>query len=643
MGLHDFASTRDVTPAPPSGTDPSDPPVPAPSQQPTRPADQDVIMADNPVLELLVDYNEKFSEADPTFFRDDLVQQTMSVLISHGKPNPLLVGPAGVGKTRIAEEIARRIAIGDPSVPDQLREKRLYELPVTNIMAGSMFVGQIEAKVQAVIEFASDPRNNALIFIDEIHQIVSTRDPSTQKISQILKPALARGEMSVIGATTASEARTIESDPAFARRFSRLVVNELTPQQTETVLGNTLPRLTAHYHDQITVTDDVLMSAVRVADSHARAGQHRPDNAITLLDRAMADRVLTQKRLIAQAKADNDPDLIAALSSDSVSLTRTRVADVARRLASGNTHQPPRDLRLLKDELHDRLRGQGEVLDQVLAHLQRDQLNLFPSQVPTTFMFAGPSGVGKTETVKIIARSLTDADPIALNMSEYHQEGSTSQIIGSAPGLIASESHAEKPFDTLESNPYRVILLDEFEKAHPEVQRLFLSAFDEGYIRNAQGGVLDFSKAVIIATTNAGRESLGKDRLGFGSTPTNTATADVHKALAEHFDAELLGRFSLLIGFNPLTRTDYAQIIHAGYLRQREQVVADQPRMTSILPPQMPDDEVALLTRTTYVQAQGGRPAERAVRRWIEDQVLAAQAAHNNNHHLVPMLQETRS
>ena len=642
MGFQDF-TTDDTTPSSPPATGNGGPMIvmPPPGPPPTH-LQQNHAPSDDPALELLINYNAKFKGAQPALFRDELVQQTMSVLISYGKPNPLLVGSAGVGKTRIAEEIARRIAVEDSTIPDQLRGRTLYELPITNILAGSILTGQIEEKIQAVVDFASDPANKALVFIDEIHQISNTRDPSTQKISQVLKPALARGEMSVIGATTTSEYRAIESDPAFARRFSRLVVDELTAEQTKVVLHGLRPNLVTHYRNQITVSDEALESAVRIADSNAGAGQHRPDNAITLLDRAMADRVLTQKRLVSEAEAANDHDLVAALTSSPVSLTRTRVADVARRLASGATHRPSSDLQLLEDELHDRLHGQDEVLETVMAHLQRDRLELFPSQVPTTFMFAGPSGVGKTETAKVIARFLTDSDPIIVNMSEYHQEWSTSKIIGSAPGFVGSESHAEKPFDTLESNPYRVILLDEFEKAHTEVQRLFLSAFDEGYIRNAHGTVLDFSKTVIIATTNAGRESLGKSQTGFGPIPTASKAQDLHSVLAENFDAELLGRFSLLLGFNPLSTADYAEIIAAEYQRRRGQVVTDQPRTAAVLPETMPPGEIELLTKSTFVQAQGARPAGRAVRRWIEDQVMSASVAPSHGQ-LAPAVQEARS
>ncbi|MFG3403758.1 AAA family ATPase [Streptomyces sp. NPDC048142] len=582
------------------------------------------------VKELLVDYNEKFKNADPTMFRDTLIGQVLSVIISKTKPNTLLVGSAGVGKTKIVEDIARRIALGDTLIPDQLKDHTIYELPIANIIAGTGIVGSLEEKVKAIVEFASNPANKAILFMDEIHQITggtgSHGDATGRKISQILKPALARGDMSVIGATTSTESRAFDEDPAFARRFTRLIVDELSVEQTLAVMATVRPGLMAHYRHQIRVSDDVLASVVQIAEANSRAGQHRPDNAITLLDRAMADRVLEQKKLIVQADIDGDTSLAQTLRSmPHVPLTSTRVLDVAKRLMTGNAQRKDLDVAALSTTLTSRLQGQDDVLAKLTDRLAREELDLFPTRTPTTWLFAGASGVGKTEAAKIIAEEMTGSEPIILNMTEYHSASSTSRIIGAPPGYIGSDSNQELPFDTLESNPHRVILLDEFEKADEAVQRLFLSAFDEGHIRNARGKMLDFSKALVICTTNAARESLDGKMVGFGNNPRTISNQSLNKALAQFFDAELLGRFSLIVGFNPIDRQIYQQIMTADYERQRERIAEAKPRLAQALPAALPHDELNAIEEATYVDSQGARPARKAVRTWIEDHLLAAQ------------------
>ncbi|MEU7318368.1 AAA family ATPase [Streptomyces sp. NPDC007083] len=587
---------------------------------------------DDDVKELLVDYNEKFKNAEATMFREALIEQGLSVLISKNKPNMLLKGSAGVGKTKIVEDIARRIALGDTLIPDQLKDHTVYELPITNIIIGSGVVGQLEEKVQAIIDFASDPKNKVILFMDEIHQITggstSHTDSTLRKVSQVLKPALARGGMRVIGATTSTESRAFDDDPAFARRFTQLVVDELTVEQTEDVLRTVRPGLVAHYRHQIQVADDVLAETVTIAEKNSRAGQHRPDNAITLLDRSMADRVLEQKKLIIQAENAGDTALAQTLRAmPQVPLTATRVLDVAKRLMTGNAQRPDFDVAKLRTTLTQQLQGQDDVLDELTDRLAREELDLFPSRTPTTWMFAGASGVGKTETAKIIAQQMTGTEPIILNMTEYHTQGSTSKITGAPPGYIGSDSNQELPFDTLESNPYRVILLDEFEKADTAVQRLFLSAFDEGYIRNAHGKRLDFSKALVICTTNAARETLEGSRIGFMPNRESIPTKSLIKALTRVFDAELLGRFSLIVGFNPIDEDTYRQIMAANYVRQRKRITETKPRLAAqALPQSMPEKELRAVAENSYVDSQGARPVDKAVRTWIEDRLLAARA-----------------
>lgn len=629
MGMSDFTNSNDddddqnTVTGPPSGFN-------FPGGMPSMGGGVDV-------HDFLINYNDKFASSDAVLFRDVLVEQVLSVVISKNKPNVLLVGSAGVGKTKIVEDIARRIAGGDALVPDQLKNHTIYELQINALIAGSGMAGALEDKVMAVIDFASDPANKAILFIDEIHQITGgtstgSSDPFARKISQILKPALARGDMSVIGSTTSNESRSFDTDPAFARRFTRLIVDELTPAQTLTILKKVRGGLVSHYRHQIAVDDDVLEETIKITQEHSRADSHRPDNAITLLDRAMADRVLEHKRLIRTAQLDGDTVMANALAAlPQVSLTSTRVLTVAKRLLTGNAEPTPLDARALRAVLRDRLTGQDDVLDKLTDQLARTQLDLFPSKTAKAWLFAGASGVGKTETAKIIAQEMTGTEPIILNMAEYHESSSTAKIVGAPPGYVGSDSNQERPFDTLESNPYRVILLDEFEKADKAVQRLFLSAFDEGYIRNADGRKLDFSRALVICTTNAARESLGKSALGFGSQSAASSADDLSRALAQFFDTELLGRFSLVVGFNPIKAGVYRKIMAATYANLREQIVAAKPQHATLLPAALTDDQLRDLAAASYVESQGARPALRAVRAHIENTLLRAAMPTSNN------------
>ncbi|WP_030894296.1 AAA family ATPase [Streptomyces sp. NRRL F-5053] len=626
MGLSNFTSGSDTnsTNGPPPGGPPPGPP-PTGTAPPSDTGD---------VRQLLVDYNEKFQHAEATKFREDLISQVLSVLISRDKPNVLLKGPAGVGKTKVVEDIARRIALGDALIPSLLRDHTVYEVQLTNLIASCGHMGELEDMMQELISFASDPNNSAILFMDEIHQIAGGSQSHTDrvlgKISQILKPALARGDMHLIGATTSTESRALDEDPAFARRFSHLIVDELTVEQTKEVLHASRPGLIAHYRHQIHVSDAVLAETVTIAEGHSRADHHRPDNALTLLDRAMASRVLEQNRLITQAEKDGDTALAQALrSSPQVPLTAARVLDVAKRLRTGNIQRPDFDIATLHTTLTSSLQGQEDVLDKLVDALAREDLNLFPSKAPMTWMLAGASGVGKTETAKIIAEQKTGTEPIILNMTEYHTQWETSRIIGAPPGYLGSDSNSELPFDSLESNPHRVILLDEFEKACAEVQRLFLSAFDEGYITTARGKKLDFSKALIICTTNAASEVLSEKTLGFAPQRQTISTRSLNKELLQAFDPELLGRFSLVIGFNPIDEQTFRGILTANYARQRERIVNAKPQLSRTLPTAIPDDELHAIAASTYVESQGARPAHKAVRTWIEDRLLAAQTGAN--------------
>lgn len=576
------------------------------------------------INDMLINYNETYKSATPALFRDEIVTQTMSIISSSRKPNALLVGPAGVGKTAIVEEIARRIANKEASVPPQLANTTIYELPIATLVAGAGVVGDLENRITEIIKFAQDANNDALLFIDEIHLIADSNNTTYAKIAQILKPAMARGYIRVIAATTMGEAKKLDDDPAFKRRFSSVIVDELTREQTRQILDVVLPGMLTHYQNKVTVVPDVLDEIVMTADRLMSTG-HRPDTAITLLDRALSHSVISHHAAIQEALASGNTTSAQMLQQIThIPLTAKRLNTIAMLLVTGQSQPPHLDVTALQTEL-SRLRGQEEVLPRIVDALRRRELNIFPSTRPTSWLFAGASGVGKSETATIISSMVTGQKPIILNMAEYHDSASINRIIGSPTGYVGSDSAKERPFDTLASNPYRVIVLDEFEKADMSVQRLFLSALDTGEIQMANGPAVDLSRCIVIATTNAGRQKLSGSQMGFGDHKHSVSKQSLTKELQKSFDAELLGRFDDLIAFMPLGADDYAQILRDEYDRQVKRICTERPDLNFDA---IDDDTIARLVDETWLVDQGARPAIRAIRALIEDMLLA-QAANS--------------
>lgn len=610
MGFTDFTGNNN--------SNPNDPNNPNGPMNPNN-LQNFLIGGDMDALDYIDNYNDKFKNEDPAMFRDDLIEQTMGVLIGKNKPNALLVGAAGVGKTKIAEDLARRLANNDPSVPDTLRGSIIYELPLSNIVAGSGVVGQIEEKIKAVVEFIKDPQNNAILFIDEIHQLVG-ESQTYEKIAQILKPALARGEMRVIGATTLQESSNLSEDPAFNRRFSRLIVDELTREQTIEVLMSAKLGFINHYGNKILIDDSTLTTIATIADQYSSAGSHRPDNALTLLDRSCGDAIIARK--VMEVKAQHDQTLLQAIqSTPTIPITEKQIKQTAIKLMTGHSKKGVLDAKSLKDKLSV-IKGQDLIVEELIDMLQRDDKGLFRKERPTTLLFAGTSGVGKTEITKIMAKELTGMPPITLNMTEYHSSASINRIIGSPAGYIGSDSNAELPFDKLESNPYQVILLDEFEKGDKAVQRLFMNAFDEGYIKTNRGKTVDFSKSIIVATTNAGFDGTVSKTLGFRTNDEIENVVDKQQTvdtLSNWFDIALLNRFNKTLTFNELSKDVYKEIIAMMYKKEIKRIKSEHRRVT--LADEMPDDDLERLANETYIKEFGARPARNVVQEYIESNV----------------------
>lgn len=603
MGLNNFTGSLNGNNIPPSGGR---------------------LSIDNPmdfdISDLMINYNEKFKNSDFAMFRDEIIEQTLAILIGKDKPNALLVGAAGVGKTKIVEDIAMRIENDHPSIPSALLDSTIYELPLSNLVAGSGIVGQLEEKVNAVVDFISDPNNKAVLFIDEIHQLING-NPSYDKIAQILKPALARGDFRVIGATTLQEAQNFLDDPALNRRFSRVIVDELSRNQAIEILKSAKASYMKHYQNKISISDDILENLAIVADQYAKAGSHRPDTALTLLDRSCADAIVAKNIQINTALAQNNQTIANALKQNPIiPITEKQIRKTALKLMTGHNQKDDIDKTNLENALSS-IKGQDKILEKIENALIRNDLKLYPRLKPLTFLFAGKSGVGKTEVAKIIANELTSVKPITLNMTEYHSPASINRIIGSSAGYVGYDSKAELPFDILESNPYQVILLDEFEKADRSVQRLFMGAFEEGYIKTSKGQIVDFSKSIIIATTNASHTVNKSNPIGFGATREEESTKEVVSRLKEWFDTELLNRFDHIFNFNELDKEIYKTILQSIYTKDIERIKRESQR-TITLNDTLTNDELEELTKKTFMPDFGARPAKKAIREFIENAFL---------------------
>lgn len=567
------------------------------------------------VTDMLIDYNKKYKDAIPAKFRDSEIEQTMAVLIGLQKPNVILTGPAGVGKTKVVEELARLIANDDVIVPDMLKNKVIYELPISSLVSGASALGELEGKTQAIISFASDPKNNCILFIDEIHQLMS--DHIGQKIAQVLKPALARGEVKVIGATTSQEVRSMMDDPAFSRRFTKVIVPELTQDQTVEILRDFVPKYSKM---NATVPDDLLPFIVATADAYASGGVHRPDSALTLLDRSVTGKIIAMHKanvaFINMQKAQGITNPLP--SAGTVIISKDTVLETAKYAVSGSQTA----LKCTRAELEDAtgyIKGQDRAKEEMIDFSLRYCMNLFTREKPMSALLCGPSGVGKTELVKVIAKTMTNAKPITLRMSEFKDAMSVTRIIGSSDGFIGSDSNKEFPFDPLQSNPYQVILLDEFEKADKNVIELFMQVFDEGKLRMARGNEIDFSKALIFVTTNAGyTDREGKVNLFGNDSGVDTATTE---DLSNRFPVELLNRFGTKIAFDYISKDTYRQILSDDYKKFIKEAKFHSRKVT------LPDDiDPAVLDdlSSKYDRSFGARPAEKAVKGYIEGEFLKA-------------------
>ena len=528
---------------------------------------------------------------DDIIGRDREIYRTIQILSRRQKNNPCLIGEAGVGKTAIAEGIAERIAKGQ--VPIGLRDKEIFLLDLTSLVAGTQFRGQFEQRVKGLLSEVK-AAGNVILFIDEIHTITSAGESEgAMNAGNILKPALSRGEIQVIGATTFTEYRKyIEKDQALERRFQPVRVEEPSVADTLAVM-NGIKRYYEQYH-HVQVPAEVLSAVVTLSERYI-TDRFLPDKAIDLLDEAcaccnLAHPVISeylgmQKELDAlkQEEAEMESaDVNEAIDYERVAERKTRIAKLESELpakqAAASEIQVTMDdvakvielwtgipavkireteyvkLAGLEAALKQKVIGQDEAVHLVAQAIKRSRADLSGRRRPASFIFVGPTGVGKTELVKQLAEQLFDGpDPlIRLDMSEYMEKYAVSRMIGSPPGYVGYEE-AGQLTEKVRRRPYSVVLFDEIEKAHPDVMNILLQILDEGKINDAQGRTVDFSNTVICMTSNAGSSDQSAGSLGFNKSDAQRSEEKTRKALAQFLRPEFLGRVDEVIAFKPLT------------------------------------------------------------------------------------------
>lgn len=590
------------------------------------------------IVDILINYNKKFKQAGQLEYRDKQISQVLTVLASMKKPNALLIGPTGCGKSAIIKEIARMLQNSDPNIPAHLKQSVIYELPLSQLVAKSNHVGEMEEHIKAVVDFFSNPTNNAILYIDDIHQIVNNREPEYAQIGRLLKPALASGQFRVIGTTTPQEARKHLNESALNRNFSDIIIPELSIEETIEIIAKLKNQFT-NYH-QILMPDGMEEKLVHLSEKHKKAGTHRPDTAITLMDRSMADAALKFQKKKRAAIASQNTSLIAAINNMPMpSLSSKDIESSALVLLSGSDTLDRQKYKMFEANLNGTIIGQEPMKKILLDCIQRRTLGAFKNTKPLSMLFAGVTGTGKSETAKTIAKSLGNAENsiITINMTEYNSSASLNRIIGSPDGYVGSDSEREMPFDSLETNPNQVVLLDEFEKADPAVQRLFMQALDEGYFKTNRDKIVDFSHAIIIATTNAGVEELAKRPIGLKNNDENLKTeSDIINALKKYFDMELLNRFEFIIPFQSITKEQYRDILVVKYNKLVKEIshnLASIKVQPDHIDPGYPSDVLDKLVEDSYNPLFNGRPAERTMRKYLENTLL-----ENDNNTVITFL-----
>ena len=590
---------------------------------------------------------------DRVIGRDQEIYRVEQILSRRQKNNPCLIGEPGVGKTAVAEGIAQRIVSGD--VPFRLADKELYLLDLTSLVAGTQFRGQFESRVKGLIDEIKK-RGNVILFIDEVHSLVGAGDADgSMNAANIMKPALSRGEIQVIGATTFGEYRKyIEKDSALERRFQPVKVEEPTIAQTIDILKG----VKGYYeeHHKVRIPDEILELCAHLSERYI-TDRFLPDKAIDLLDESAACasinstlltdheklnrelKTLTDRQQeLEQATDAIDYEALAKTKAD-ILATREKLKEMEPKLQE--LQVTPEDvakvvelwtgipaekvsesdfarLSRLEEHLKARIIGQDEAIHAVSAAIRRSKVHLSKKRRPASFIFVGPTGVGKTELVKVLAEELFDdkTDPlIRVDMSEFMEKHAVSRLVGSPPGYVGFDE-AGQLTEKVRRRPYSVVLFDEIEKAHPDVMNILLQILDEGRITDAQGRTVSFENTVVVMTSNAG----SNDRtgiVGFNQTAASASKEKAMKGLSSFLRPEFLARVDEIVVFNPLTEENLAKIARL-MLSEMEEPLSEIALKLSY------SDEVPVWLAK---KASGGKFAARdlrsTVRREVEDKIAA--------------------
>jgi len=596
----------------------------------------------------------KSGQVDMVVGRDREIERLVQILNRRTKNNPALLGEPGVGKTAIAEGFAERIVSGN--VPEKLLDKEVYLLDFTAIVAGTQYRGQFEARLKGIIE-ETKKLGNVILVIDELHNIVGAGDAEgAMSAANILKPALARGEIQVIGATTLTEYRKfIEKDSALERRFQTVIVEEPSPEETVEVLRG----IKGYYEDyhKVKIPDEVINTAVNLSRRYI-TDRYLPDKAIDLIDEAgsranLKNAILTQlartekklSELLILMEEENAPkegenaeqdyEKIAELKTQECSLRaeaenlKAQLSDVS--LTSDDiayvveswtkipvqkiTQAETERLLCLEERLHKRIIGQNEAVSAVSRAIRRNRAALSKKLRPASFIFVGPTGVGKTELVKQLAIELFDSEDalIRVDMTEFMEKHSVSKLIGSPPGYVGYDD-AGQLTEKVRRKPYCVVLFDEIEKAHPDVLNIMLQILDDGRVTDSHGKVVSFENTVIVMTSNAGSDWKGSG-IGFAESVSKQNKEKVNRALKAIFRPEFLNRVDEIVVFDELNHTEMKEILEIMLGELSEMLETKGIKLS------VSDSVKEILVEEAVREHLGARPLRRLIGRKIEDKL----------------------
>src|SRR4051812_26727209 len=596
---------------------------------------------------------------DPVIGREDEIEQTVEILARRRKNNAVLIGEAGVGKTAIVEGLARRITEGD--VPATLSGARLVALDLAGMVAGSQYRGQFEQRLKTVLEEVAASEGRVVVFVDELHTILGAGNAEgAMDAANMLKPMLARGELRMIGATTLAEYRKIERDGALARRFSPVTVEEPSVEDTVAILRGLREAYESHH--EATIADEALVAAARLSDRYITEYQ-LPDKALDLVDQAAAKVRLrsgptgsdTEALRTQLAELDAEKDAaVAAEAYERAAELKVRAEELHQRLAAldagdgeaADTGRPTvgetdvaavvaartgipvgelvagelERLHTLEADLHERVIGQDDAVELVADTVRRARVGLAEGDRPLgTFLFLGPTGVGKTELVKALAERLfaTEKALVRIDMSEYREPHTVARLIGSPPGYVGYGEGGQLS-EPVRRRPYSVILLDEIEKAHPDVWNVLLQVMDDGRLTDGEGRTVDFSNTVLVMTSNLGAAK-AKRALGFTAAAPAADAERMRSAAKSAFLPEFLNRIDEIVTFSPLTGEQVERIAELMCSQVSDRLFEERAITLEVT-----GELTSRLGREGFDEEFGARPLKRHIRRTLEKALTRA-------------------